>query len=747
MPAGATAALTPVEYTFNTNNGHIKRDGVIVTDVNGVAVYQSVLDAANDTWVWTFLGDFKPEVNSTVRLTGANAARLNAYGNIRLFPTVTIDINGTVDDPGAGGGSGGIGAPGGAGSAGGGAGLAVGGAGADGANGSFVVGGAGAGQETFGGDGGDGRIGDGRPGHAGGVGAEGRRATRAGYAGAVAGVPGAAGINSAGNGGGEGGVANFNEYPNNFYGGSPTSAANGGYGGNSGSPGLVGGRAEDGPVGNPGQFTDVAYEGFGGSRGFNSPSAPIKLNGGAGGGGGSGGQGGGGGSQGSDGGGGGGGGSGGGYLNIQAGGGGGGGGGGGAGGIGGHGGNGGSGGHGGNGAGALHLWATGRIDVAGNIEAKGEDAHPGEPGEAGTAGEIGADGGAGGLGAPVGGLAGTGGRGGNGGRGGTGARGGHGAAGGPGGPGSGGTVFITGTVIAGTGTIDVHGGDSLVLAEQGFSGRVLFGDRVAAGQAGSTFILLPALASQATHNELGPVFGTPYFPSTDVPPFTKEIAAGADLIGGPAPFGLLPEPLADPSLAFAQANAPSFSRIALLRLPDGPAGFNFSYDAGTATDTYVLMNIGDVNLTGVTFNTIAINTVSQAQLRQGQNGTPIPVLHPGEAWVILGPDSGARTIPISYREPSGISVFTSLTLPDAVNNPNGLYYPPFCSTADLGAQGGITAPDGSLDNNDFIAYIDLFFNHDARADVGVQGGISGTDALFDNNDFVVYIDMFFAGCG
>ncbi|MBY0308462.1 MAG: DUF3466 family protein, partial [Phycisphaerales bacterium] len=42
---------------------------------------------------------------------------------------------------------------------------------------------------------------------------------------------------------------------------------------------------------------------------------------------------------------------------------------------------------------------------------------------------------------------------------------------------------------------------------------------------------------------------------------------------------------------------------------------------------------------------------------------------------------------------------------------------PAC-VADLGGQGGVIGADGQLDNNDFIAFISLFFDADARADVG-----------------------------
>jgi hypothetical protein len=71
--------------------------------------------------------------------------------------------------------------------------------------------------------------------------------------------------------------------------------------------------------------------------------------------------------------------------------------------------------------------------------------------------------------------------------------------------------------------------------------------------------------------------------------------------------------------------------------------------------------------------------------------------------------------------------------------------PPVCA-ADLGSQGGIPGQDRTLDNNDFVVFIDHFFNADARADFGIQGGVPGHDGLFDNNDFVAFIDAFFNGC-
>jgi hypothetical protein len=76
----------------------------------------------------------------------------------------------------------------------------------------------------------------------------------------------------------------------------------------------------------------------------------------------------------------------------------------------------------------------------------------------------------------------------------------------------------------------------------------------------------------------------------------------------------------------------------------------------------------------------------------------------------------------------------------------GVKVPTVC-VADMGSQGGVGSPDGLLDNNDFIAFIDGFFNGDLlMADVGSQGGVAGPDNALDNNDFIVYIDAFFDGC-
>lgn len=66
--------------------------------------------------------------------------------------------------------------------------------------------------------------------------------------------------------------------------------------------------------------------------------------------------------------------------------------------------------------------------------------------------------------------------------------------------------------------------------------------------------------------------------------------------------------------------------------------------------------------------------------------------------------------------------------------------------ADIGSPNGLPGHDGVFDNNDFIVFIDRFFNMDPTADIGTKGGWVGSDGTFDNNDFVVFVDLFFRGC-
>jgi len=70
---------------------------------------------------------------------------------------------------------------------------------------------------------------------------------------------------------------------------------------------------------------------------------------------------------------------------------------------------------------------------------------------------------------------------------------------------------------------------------------------------------------------------------------------------------------------------------------------------------------------------------------------------------------------------------------------------PACA-ADFGTGGGVFAPDGRLDNNDLVVFIDAFFAQDPMADMGSAGAVPRPDGAFDNNDFIVFVERFFGGC-
>ncbi|MBY0307919.1 MAG: hypothetical protein K2Q09_04175, partial [Phycisphaerales bacterium] len=71
-------------------------------------------------------------------------------------------------------------------------------------------------------------------------------------------------------------------------------------------------------------------------------------------------------------------------------------------------------------------------------------------------------------------------------------------------------------------------------------------------------------------------------------------------------------------------------------------------------------------------------------------------------------------------------------------------YAPPCGFSDVGRAGGAAGADNRLDNNDFVAFVSLYFQQAQAADMGTQGGFAGRDGVWDNNDFVVFVDGFFA---
>lgn len=99
---------------------------------------------------------------------------------------------------------------------------------------------------------------------------------------------------------------------------------------------------------------------------------------------------------------------------------------------------------------------------------------------------------------------------------------------------------------------------------------------------------------------------------------------------------------------------------------------------------------------------------------------------------------GLRCVDVNSQTPGQLDVHKPHVAPFK-------YYFRLSAPADIGGQGGTPGPDGMIDNNDFVVFLDMFFAEDPIADIGTSGGIFGFDGLFDNNDFVVFIDLFFGG--
>jgi hypothetical protein len=137
----------------------------------------------------------------------------------------------------------------------------------------------------------------------------------------------------------------------------------------------------------------------------------------------------------------------------------------------------------------------------------------------------------------------------------------------------------------------------------------------------------------------------------------------------------------------------------------------------------------------------AVTLPSVGQVTLAPNALMFATVYTFSATVNKAPTAGAAHLGL-WRAPADALGYqgASVALP-------GLPVPAFCP-ADVGSEGGTPGPDGALNNNDLIAFIDAFFNGDRfRADVGSQGALPGPDNNLDNNDFIVFIDAFFTGCG
>jgi hypothetical protein len=65
--------------------------------------------------------------------------------------------------------------------------------------------------------------------------------------------------------------------------------------------------------------------------------------------------------------------------------------------------------------------------------------------------------------------------------------------------------------------------------------------------------------------------------------------------------------------------------------------------------------------------------------------------------------------------------------------------------ADLVGAGGIPAPDGTIDGEDFLAFINAFAIGEAAADIAGGGDGLEPDGTVDGSDFIAFINAFAAG--
>ena len=177
-----------------------------------------------------------------------------------------------------------------------------------------------------------------------------------------------------------------------------------------------------------------------------------------------------------------------------------------------------------------------------------------------------------------------------------------------------------------------------------------------------------------------------------------------------------------------------------LRTDVNPGGEFTSVPSDTIIESWTT----DLPVVGWNPQLIAFLSSTQAPLTSGQKYWVVaesnlgPFIDPVWCWSSTGNEFTATTDGTGTPWEGGFGAALAFVVSGTVTTPG-------CA-ADIGAQGGIAGHDGVMDNNDFVVFIDYFFNMHDNADVGSQGGVAGPDEAWDNNDFVVFIDMFFQGC-
>jgi len=166
--------------------------------------------------------------------------------------------------------------------------------------------------------------------------------------------------------------------------------------------------------------------------------------------------------------------------------------------------------------------------------------------------------------------------------------------------------------------------------------------------------------------------------------------------------------------------------------------------------------IGPVTLGGGTCVPVGVSPVSRAFAACPQTPATLTVQPTGTGpfhyqWrryprvgvgIVPIPNSDSPTLRIELAFPSDAGKYDCIITNDCGTVTTPVYRLAIL-TADRGSAGGEQGPDGVVDNNDFIVYINQFFEHDIRADIGSAGGFALPDGQFDNNDFIAFINLFF----
>ncbi|HZW06715.1 MAG TPA: PA14 domain-containing protein, partial [Phycisphaerales bacterium] len=234
------------------------------------------------------------------------------------------------------------------------------------------------------------------------------------------------------------------------------------------------------------------------------------------------------------------------------------------------------------------------------------------------------------------------------------------------------------------------------------------------------------------------------------PATAKQVIPGNRLSGFQLRFYELPPAVS--SIPTLTGMVPVASgAVAAVNFPAGSANFGAS---GRPSDVGALFT-GLINIPTTGLYTFYLESDDASRLTLGSSS--VVVNHDGahpmtEASGQIALLAGLHTFKVEYANgsaPSGLIArwqgpgIAKAVIPAA----NLVRLPVQCNQADVGSTGGVNGPDGTLDNNDFVVFINYFFAHNPLADLGVTGGVPGSDGSWDNNDFVAFIDYFFSPCG